>query len=69
MYWEVTENGTNIMGEIHKKYRFVAYRMFTRWIWKKLGRNNRVVLPACVVARIRKEFPSASYVGFQYPSL
>ncbi|KAH7968392.1 hypothetical protein HPB52_008251 [Rhipicephalus sanguineus] len=56
-------------AELHKKYRFVAYRLFTKWVWKRLGRHNRVVLPACVVARIRHEYPSATYVGFQHPHL
>ncbi|KAL1481400.1 hypothetical protein MTO96_034491 [Rhipicephalus appendiculatus] len=56
-------------GNDHGKYRFLAYRFFTRWIWKRLGRHNRVVLPACVVTAIRKQFPSADYVGFRYPPL
>lgn len=50
-------------------YRLVAYRMVARWIWGHRGRHNRVVLPACAVSRIRKEFPSETYVGFQYPAL
>ncbi|XP_049274178.1 P2X purinoceptor 7-like [Rhipicephalus sanguineus] len=60
-YYAFQELGVQIEGELHKKYRFVAYRLFTKWIWRRLGRGNRVVLPACVVARIRQEFPSAVY--------
>ncbi|KAH7976356.1 P2X purinoceptor 7 [Rhipicephalus sanguineus] len=69
LYWELQENGVAVEGEVHRKYRFLAYRFFTRWIWKRLGRRNRVVLPACVVIAIRKQFPSAEYVGFRYPPL
>ncbi|KAH7946964.1 hypothetical protein HPB52_006439 [Rhipicephalus sanguineus] len=36
---------------------------------ERLGRRNRVVLPVCVVTAIRKQFPSADYVGFRYPPL
>ncbi|KAH7968552.1 hypothetical protein HPB52_009582 [Rhipicephalus sanguineus] len=68
-YYAFDELGVPIEGEIHKKYRFVAYRLFTKWIWRRLGRHNRVVLPACTVERIRREFPSASYVGFRHPPL
>ncbi|KAH7933132.1 hypothetical protein HPB49_026372 [Dermacentor silvarum] len=69
LYWELQENGVAVEGEVHRKYRFLAYRLFTRWIWKRLGRRNRVVLPACVVSAIRRQFPSAEYVGFRYPPL
>lgn len=48
--------------------RLFAYRMVARWIWGHRGRDKRVVLPACVVVRIRKEFPS-DHVGFKYPAL
>ena len=55
----------------------LAYSNFVHWIFKKsLGRNNRIVLPACVVTKIRKQFPNACdapYIGFlhanePYPS-
>ncbi|XP_075538750.1 P2X purinoceptor 7-like [Dermacentor variabilis] len=69
LYWELQENGVVVDGEVHRKYRFLAYRLFSRWIWKRLGRRNRVVLPACVVSAIRRKFPSAEYVGFRYPPL
>ncbi|KAM7291921.1 uncharacterized protein ISCGN_025219 [Ixodes scapularis] len=50
----------------NKKYRFTAYKEFVWWIWGRLGRRRRVRLPCCVVGRIREQFPSATYTGFQY---
>ncbi|KAM7290704.1 P2X purinoceptor 7-like isoform X2 [Ixodes scapularis] len=49
------------------KYRYTAYHQFTWWVHKRLGRGNRVVLPSCVVCRIRQEFPSTdgTYRGFK----
>lgn len=48
-------------------YRHIAYRRFVLWIWHRLGRGNRKILPACVVAKIRSVFPSEQYTGFRYP--
>ncbi|XP_078336317.1 uncharacterized protein LOC111122058 [Crassostrea virginica] len=50
---------------INEVYRHIAYRRFVLWIWHRLGKRNRKVLPACVVATIRKTFPSENYTGFQ----
>ncbi|XP_029849630.2 P2X purinoceptor 7 [Ixodes scapularis] len=62
-YWALDEAGLQpAPGE--QTLRFVAYKQFTRWMWKRLGRNNRRVLPACVVSRIREEFASDSYTGY-----
>jgi len=44
-------------GPEHKRLRHIAYRQFVRWCWGWLGRNIRVVLPACVVSCIRAHFP------------
>ena len=54
-----------------RKYRYTAYRQLVRWCWGFLGKYHRVPLPACAVARIRKEFPQddARYTGFSYPNL
>ncbi|XP_064473784.1 P2X purinoceptor 7-like [Ornithodoros turicata] len=54
---------------IHERYRHIAYRQFTHWVWGPLGKENRKVLPSCVVTRIRDEFPSETYTGFRYPPL
>ncbi|XP_065130928.1 P2X purinoceptor 7-like [Paramisgurnus dabryanus] len=50
-------------------YRYLAYRSFVSWCWGFLGRRVRVVIPSCVVLRIRREFPetTGSYVGFRPP--
>lgn len=54
---------------VNEQYRYTAYRQFVRWCWGFLGRLVRVVLPACAVIRIREEFPSPEFAGFQYPNL
>lgn len=48
-------------------YRHIAYRRFVLWIWHRLGRGNRKIIPACVVTKIRSVFPSEQYTGFRYP--
>ncbi|ESO93037.1 hypothetical protein LOTGIDRAFT_77934, partial [Lottia gigantea] len=40
-----------------ERYRHIAYRKFVRWCWGYLGKDFRVVLPACVVCCIRAHFP------------
>ena len=46
-------------------YRFAAYKSYIYWIYKKLGRNNRRVVPACAVTAIRARFPEDErYEGF-----
>ena len=44
----------------------MAYSRFVQWIRRRLGRNNRIVLPACVDMKIRQTFPSEQYCGFKY---
>ncbi|XP_064468098.1 P2X purinoceptor 7-like [Ornithodoros turicata] len=56
------------LEDVHKKYRYMAYRLFTWWLWQRLG-SHRTVLPACVVVKIRSTFPSATHTGFKYPPL
>jgi hypothetical protein len=42
----------------HRQYRYYAYRQSTWFIHKKrLGKGNRICLPACVVVSIHREFP------------
>lgn len=54
-------------------FRHQAYANFINWLYKNsLGRSHRVVLPACVVLKVRAVFPnppSEPYVGFleSYP--
>lgn len=53
----------------HKRHRYTAYRQLVRWCWGYLGKEIRVPLPACAVNRIREEFPSFDYKGFEEPAL
>ena len=52
-----------------RRYRYTAYRQFVRWCWGYLGKEVRVVLPSCVVTKIRNAYASAQYKGFQLPPL
>ncbi|XP_049921147.1 P2X purinoceptor 7-like isoform X2 [Epinephelus moara] len=56
---------------IEKRFSYVGYRSFVGWCWGFLGWRVRVVVPACVVLRIRREFPDPEgrYVGFKLPPL
>ena len=48
--------------------RYTSYRQYTAWAhyYERLGRRNRIVIPACVVNRIREEYPEANgtHTGF-----
>ncbi|CAM4708249.1 unnamed protein product [Leuciscus chuanchicus] len=52
-----------------EQFCHVAYRSFVSWCWGYLGRSVRVVIPCCVVTRIRQAFPdpSGQYTGFRPP--
>lgn len=53
-------------------YRYTAYCNFISWIFdRRLGRGNRVPVPACVVSKIREKFPAVDglYVGFKESDL
>ena len=47
--------------------RVIAYRQFPHFAHGTLGRGRRVVIPACVVCKIRDKFPEEDnqYVGFR----
>ncbi|XP_061908112.1 P2X purinoceptor 7-like [Entelurus aequoreus] len=49
----------------NERRRHTAYQQFVRFCWGYLGKEIRVVLPACVVHKIRTTFPSMDYTGFQ----
>lgn len=53
----------------YRRFRYLAYRSFVSWCWGYLGRSVRVVIPSCVVNRIRLQFPdpAGQYVGFRPP--
>lgn len=69
-YYEyIQDNGRLEEGQfIHELYRYLAYRRFVRWIYHRLGKKNRRILPSCVVNKIRQTFPSQNYCGFKYPN-
>lgn len=52
-----------------RQLRFTAYRQYTAWVhyYEKLGKGKRLVIPACVVKKIRLMFPDPNdnYVGFK----
>uniref|UniRef100_T1JEN2 P2X purinoreceptor 7 intracellular domain-containing protein n=1 Tax=Strigamia maritima TaxID=126957 RepID=T1JEN2_STRMM len=60
-----------VEGTLNEKYRHTAYRQFVRWSWGWLGKFKRVLLPSCVVNKIRSAFGSDvnSYKGFKLPDL
>ncbi|XP_040064849.1 P2X purinoceptor 7-like [Ixodes scapularis] len=67
LYFELRGLGYPMHDDIHRRYRYTAYRVFVRWLWRRLGKGNRMILPACVVCRIREEFPSEITTDFKYP--
>ncbi|XP_041916074.1 P2X purinoceptor 7-like isoform X1 [Alosa sapidissima] len=50
-----------------ERLRHLAYRSFVSWCWGYLGPSRRVIIPSCVVQRIRQQFPSGDYIGFRPP--
>jgi hypothetical protein len=51
--------------------RFVLYYFYAKCIFHISGRGNRIRLPACLVAEIRRRFPNpigVPYVGYKLPT-
>ena len=44
----------------NKSMRFAAYKQFIWWIFQRLGKGNRRVIPACVLWKIRNRFPEGN---------
>ena len=56
---------------IFSNYHYAAYRQYIWWVYGRLGRKRRKIIPACVVLAIRKQFPEAddNHTGFKDPSI
>ena len=54
---------------LSRQYRLTAYRQFVCWMFRgeKLGKGKRVVIPSCVIRKIRDHFPEpdGQYTGFK----
>ena len=50
-----------------QSYRKAAYRQYTLWKYRKLGRGNRRILPSSVVTMIRQGYPAPYgwYMGYR----
>lgn len=44
----------------NQSIRFAACKQFIWWVFQRLGKGNRRVIPSCVVWNIRKKFPEAT---------
>lgn len=40
----------------NRSYRYAAYKQFVWWVFQRLGKGNRRVLPSCVIWKIRNSF-------------
>ena len=67
----VIENVIHECVIVDREYRLAAYRQFIHWTYSRLGRGIRRVIPSCVVAAVRREFPEADgvYTGFKLAEL
>ena len=44
----------------NRSLRYAAYKQFVWWIYQRLGKGNRRVLPSCVLWKVRKLFPEGN---------
>lgn len=51
----------------NRTLRHTSYRQFVLWKYGYLGSGNRVVIPSCVVCKIRNHYPelNGQYTGFR----
>ena len=60
-------------GPENKLNRHITYRQLARWCWGILGKEIRVVLPACGVCCIRAHYPppgneeNFAFEGYHFP--
>ena len=43
----------------NRSLRYAAYKEFIWWVFKKLGKGNRRVIPSCALWKIRELYPEA----------
>lgn len=66
-YYQYRSQYGDLQNSINERNRYTAYRRIARWCWCFLGKNVRVPLPSCAVAKIRETFSSKQYQGFEEP--
>lgn len=49
----------------NRKYRYISCSELAHWLWGYMDLNNRKVLPACAVTKIRETFPPAHHTGLR----
>ena len=50
----------------NRSLRYAAYRQFIRWVFKRLGKGNRRVIPSCALWKIREHFPEPDEEYVEY---
>lgn len=66
-YYGLTGDDLNFQNMTDKSKRHYAYRNYIDFMFGKLGRHNRRVIPACIVLYVRRTWPGdGNYVGFIY---
>ena len=43
-----------------RSFCYASYKQFIWWIYRRLGKNNRRVIPSCALWKIRESFPEES---------
>ncbi|XP_042143823.1 P2X purinoceptor 7-like isoform X1 [Ixodes scapularis] len=65
-YLNMRHYGQQGMGaSASEHYRFAAYRQCALWLWSRLGKKNRRLLPSCLVKTIRGRYPADVYAGYR----
>ena len=51
----------------YRSYRYASYRQYILWMFDRLGKGNRRVIPSCVIWAIRNCFPedNDNYVNYE----
>ena len=65
-YYGLVGDALRFDNMTNKNYRHHAYRNYIDFMFGKLGRHNRRVVPACIVSHVRTTWPDpdGNYVGF-----